>query len=183
MKRILFSAFAGAICICTSCDSNVPVASDTGINAQQEKNLASFETVNKAFETGDVSGIDSVVADDFLDHTDHGDVNGKDSLKAMVKQMHASFPDMKTSVKNTAASGDYVYGWMSYSGNSDGSMGIPKGPYDMSAVELVKFSNGKAVEHWSFMQPSDMMKMMGSQPPPMNMNTEKSKMDSAATLK
>ncbi len=170
MKQIFFAAFAGLLCFCTSCDSNKPAAADNGNHEMEQKNIAAFETVGKAFETGDVSGIDSTVADDFLDHTDKGDVKGKDSLKAMIMHMHTSFPDMKTETKNTAANGDYVYGWMHYSGNSDGSMGMPKGPYDMSAIELVKFNDGKAVEHWSFMQPSDMMKMMGPQPGMDNMN-------------
>lgn len=52
---------------------------------------------------------------------------------------------------------------MRYSGTSEGSMGMPKGPYDMTAIELVKFRDGKAVEHWSFMQMKDMMNMMGQQ--------------------
>ncbi|MEO6221446.1 MAG: ester cyclase [Ginsengibacter sp.] len=176
MKQIFFAAFAGLLCICTSCNPGADSTTDTKTTSDEEKNVAAFETVTKAFQTGDISGIDSTVADDFLDHTDKGDVKGKDSLKAMITHMHASFPDMKTTSKNTASNGDYVYGWMSYSGTSDGSMGMPNGPYDMSAIELVKFSDGKAVEHWSFMQPADMMKMMGAPPAPMEkMDTSKMK--------
>ncbi len=177
MKQLFFTAIAGLICICTSCNNN-PAASGNNDMAKEEKNIAAFNTVSKAFETGNPASIDSVVADDFVDHTDHGEVKGKDSLKAMITMEHSKFPDMKNETKNTAASGDYVYGWMHYSGSSDGSMGIPKGPFDMMSVELVKFNNdGKAVEHWAFMQPSDMMKMMGPQPP-MNTST-----DTAATMK
>ena len=91
-----------------------------------------------------------MVADDFVDHTDKGDVKGKDSLKAMIAMMHNNFKNMKTETKNEAAGGDYVYGWMHYSGTSDGTMGMPKGPFDMTSIELVKFNNGKAVEHWGF---------------------------------
>lgn len=187
MKKIFFAAFAGLLCICTSCDNNKPVTADNGNHEMEQKNIAAFNTVSKAFETGNITSVDSVVADDYVDHTDHGEVKGKDSLKAMIMQMHTSFPDTKTETKNTAVSGDYVYGWMHSSGTSDGSMGIPKGHYDMSSIELVKFNNdGKATEHWSFMQPSDMMKMMGPQPgmDKMNdMNVPKKKMDSAATMK
>ena len=43
-------------------------------------------------------------------------------------------------------------------------MGVPPGSkYDMNAMEVSKFKDGKAVEHWTFMQPREMMKMM---PPP-----------------
>lgn len=187
MKKIFFAAFAGLLCICTSCDSNKPVTADNGNHEMEQKNIAAFNTVSKAFETGNITSVDSVVADDYVDHTDHGEVKGKDSLKAMITQEHSKFPDMKNETRNTAANGDYVYGWMHYSGTSDGSMGMPKGHFDMMAIELVKFNNdGKATEHWSFMQPSDMMKMMGPQPgmDKMNdMNVPKKKMDSAATMK
>ena len=110
------------------------------------------------------TGIDTLVADDFVDHSDKGDVKGRDSLKAMITMMHNNLKDMKTETVNSAASGDYVYGWMRYSGTSDGSMGMPKGPFDFTSVELVKFRDGKATEHWAFMQMKDMMKMMGPQP-------------------
>ena len=183
MKQIFLSAFAGLLCICTSCDSHVGTTSDSGKDSTQAKNLAAFDVVSKAFDSGDTGGIDSVVADNFVDHTDRGEVKGRDSLKAMITMMHNTMKGMKTETLNTAASGDYVYGWMHYSGNSDGAMGMPPGPYDMTSIELVKFNDGKAVEHWAFMQPQDMMKMIGSQPAMNNMNTEKKKMDSAATMK
>lgn len=166
MKKLFFAAAAALLCICTSCETKMDTTTDTEGSAEQ-RNLAAFETVNKAFETGDVRGLDSVLADDFLDHTDRGDVKGKDSLKAMVSQMHSKFPDMKNETVHQVADGDYVYGWMRYTGTSDGSMGMPKGPYDMQSMEVVKFnSDGKATEHWAFMEMQDMMEMMGGGAPP-----------------
>jgi hypothetical protein len=41
------------------------------------------------------------------------------------------------------------------------SMGMPAGTnVDMSPIEVSKFKDGKATEHWTFMQPAEMMKMM-----------------------
>ena len=114
------------------------------------KNLAASDVVMKAFQTGDISGIDSVIADDFIDHTDRGDKNGKDSLKSMIKFVHTNFKDMKFDKVRDAADGDYVYSWITYSGTGDGTMGMPKGPYKFNAIELSKFKDGKAVEHWTF---------------------------------
>lgn len=156
----------------TSCGDQLTASSDSGKDSTQAKNIAAFETVTSAFDSGDPSGIDSVVADDYVDHTDRGEVKGKDSLKAMIVMMHKSFADMKTETLNTATSGDYVYGWMRYKGTSDGSMGMPPGPYIMTGIELVKFNNdNKAVEHWAFMDIQDMMKMMAPQPPMKGMDT------------
>jgi predicted SnoaL-like aldol condensation-catalyzing enzyme len=175
MKKIFISAFAGLLCLCTSC--NTPATTtDNDNKAQEEKNIAASDAVAKAFETGDVSAIDSVIADDFIDHTDRGDKIGRDSLKAMVKFVHANFSDMKMEKVRDVADGDYVYSWMTYSGTSDGSMGMPKGPYKMSMIELSKFKDGKAVEHWSFMDNQDVAKMMPQPQPAMNnMDTGKMK--------
>lgn len=168
MKKILISVCAGLLCICTSCKDSTPATTtpsttdttaDNG-NAEGQKNLAASDAVMKAFQTGDASGLDNVIADDFVDHTDRGDMKGRDSLKSMVNFAHTHFPDMKFEKVRDVADGDYVYSWVTVSGTSDGSMGMPKGPYKMNSIELSKFKDGKAVEHWSFMDTQDMAKMM-----------------------
>ena len=131
-------------------------------NAQSsmaEKNLAASNIVTKAFETGDASMIDSAVAADFVDHTDHGDAN-RDSLKATIQMIHKMFPDMKAEVIKQVADNDYVFSMERYTGNSNGEMGMPKGPFDMHAVQVMKFKDGKAVEHWEYTQWQEMEKMM-----------------------
>ncbi len=143
-----------------SCNSKTESTSENKDSEQEQKNIAASDVIMKAFQTGEVSGIDSVVSDDYIDHTDRGDMKGRDSLKAMVKFVHANFKDMKTEKVRDVAQKDFVYSWMRYSGTSDGTMGMPKGPYDMEAIEVAKYKDGKAVEHWSFMDAQDMMKMM-----------------------
>lgn len=169
MKKNLSLLVIGLVFGCLSCnndktekpagDATTPEKKD---NAMAEKNLAASHIVNKAFETGDPSAIDNVIASDFIDHTDQGDKN-RDSLKTMISMMHKEFPDMKMEIIKELADNDYVFTLMHYSGTSNGQMGMPKGPYDMKAIEVVKFKDGKGVEHWAYMQPADVMKMM----PPM----------------
>ena len=163
MKKI-FIVFAGLLCFCSSCDNNNATTVSDG--KQREKNLAASNIIDEAFKSGDVSKIDSAVSKDFIDHTDQGDKVGPDSLKAMVTMVHTNFKDMKMEKVHEVADDDYVYSWMRYSGTSDGSMGMPKGPYTMNAVEVAKFKDGKAVEHWSFVNMQEMMKMMPPPPPP-----------------
>ena len=167
MKKIFFAVLV--LAGLNSCSDTATTSTKT--DSQEEKNLAANKVIVKAFETGDVSGLDSAVAEDFLDHTDRGDFKGRDSLKAMVKMMHSgSMKDMKMVTVREVADGEYVWSWMKYSGTSDGSMGMPKGPYDMDAVELSKYKDGKAIEHWGFMEMQDMMKMMPPQPGMHDMN-------------
>ena len=164
MRKIFFAAITGLLCICTSCNSETAGSSGNSYSAEEQKNLAASDAISKAFQTGDVSSIDSVVSDDFIDHTDRGDMKGRDSLKAMVNWVHSNMKNMKTEKIREVADGDFVFSWMRYTGTSDGSMGMPKGPYNMSAIEVAKFKDGKAVEHWSFMDMQDMMEMMPQQP-------------------
>lgn len=162
MKKFLFAASVGLICFCTSCNNSTTVASAND-NSQAQKNLDASHVINHAFETGDVSKIDSMVASDFVDHSEHGDIKGTDSLKSMISTMHATMKDMKMKMIHEIADNDYVYSWMEYTGTGDGKM-MPAGPFDMQAVEVTKFNNGKAVEHWGFVAPKDMMKMMQQMP-------------------
>ena len=172
MKKIFFAALAGLFCFCISC--NDAGTSNKDSDAKQ-KNIAASDAVSKAFETGDVSKIDSVVADDFVDHTDMGDKKGKDSLKAMITMTHGMMKDMKMEKVHELADDDYVFSWMHFSGTSDG-VGMAKGPYSLNAIEVSKFKDGKATEHWTFVNMMEMMKMMPPPPPQENkMDTGKKK--------
>lgn len=164
MKKYLLAISFCFAFFCMSCnnkadDSNT---SDNKMSAQAEKNVAASHVVSDAFGSGDVSKIDSAVASDFVDHTDRGDM-GRDSLKAMIKMVHATNKDMKMEIIKELADDEYVFSLMRFTGTSDGTM-MPPGPYDMQALQVVKFKDGKAVEHWEYMEPREMMKMMPPQP-------------------
>ena len=163
MKKILIAAIAGLCCFFLSCEDKT-AGTTGGMSEQAQKNLEATRVVSKAFETGDVSGIDSVVAENFVDHTDRGDVVGRDSLKALIT-MHEKFPDMKMEVMREFADDNYVFTQMRFTGTSDGSMGMPAGPFDMRAIQVARLENGQIVEHWQYMDMQDMTKMMGQMPP------------------
>ena len=163
MKKILFAASAGLYCLIISCNDKPP-AVESNNNSKTYKNLEASRAVSKAFESGDVSGIDSAVAANFVDHTTRGDM-GRDSLKAMIKMVHATNKDVKMEVIKELADDDYVFTWMRFTGTSDGTM-MPVGPYNMTGLQVVRCDDGKIVEHWEFMEPREMMKMMPPPPPP-----------------
>lgn len=157
MKSLCLAAAASALCLLAAC--NNPQQAGNSDQSMAQKHLDALHVVNKAFETGDVSHIDDVVAADFVDHSDRGEVN-RDSLKSMITQMHQSGMDMKMEVIKEMADNEYAFEMMRYYGTGDGVM-MPAGPYNMHAVEVVRFKDGKAVEHWAYMDVAEMMKMMG----------------------
>ena len=171
MKKIFFAAVAGLLCFCISCNDAGTANKDSDA---KQKNLAASDAIGKAFETGNVAAIDSFIADDFVDHSDRGDVKGRDSVKAMVKFIHDNMKDMKTEKMHELADDDYVFSWMRWTGTSNGAGGMPNGPFDMHAMEVSKFKDGKIIEHWTYMDPQEMMKMMAPPPPQENkMDTTK----------
>jgi predicted SnoaL-like aldol condensation-catalyzing enzyme len=166
MRKIFFVLSAGLFCFFTACNSDTKTASSTSStdNSMTQKNLDASHIVTKAFETGDASMIDSAIASDFVGHTERGDM-GRDSLKAMIVSMHKEFPDMKMETTKELGDNDYVFTLIHNSGTSNGTMGMPKGPFDLHSMEVVRFKDGKAVEHWSYVDAGEMMKMMGPMKP------------------
>lgn len=158
MKKVLFVLSASISCFLLAC--NEKTSDNSGMSDNTRKNLDAFHAVSDAFQSGDISQIDSVVASDFVDHTPKGDWN-RDSLKSMILMMKNA-GTMKTEIKKELADDEYVIAWMHWTGTSNGTMpDMPAGPIDMNGVEVVRFKDGKAVEHWAFMDARDMMKMMG----------------------
>jgi predicted SnoaL-like aldol condensation-catalyzing enzyme len=164
MKKFLFIISTSLLCFCISCNTKSESSGSTTGNTQGEKNIATVHAINDAIESGDVNKLDQYIAADGVDHGgEHGDIIGLDSIKANLAYMHDSYKDMKLDELQDAANGDYVFSLTKFTGTSTReSMGAPAGTsFDMNAVQVVKFNNdGKAVEHWEYMQMSDMMKMM-----------------------
>ena len=158
MRKLFFAATI-SMAVLFGCNAPGNQPANQVDNSQSEKNLASARAVARAFETGNANSIDTVVAEDYIDHTDRGDKMGRDSLKAMISFMQQHGRNMKMETIREVSDNDYVFQWMRYTGTSDGSMG-PAGPYDMKVIEVSKHKNGKIVEHWAYMDASEMMKMM-----------------------
>ncbi|NOT52085.1 MAG: SnoaL-like domain-containing protein [Chitinophagaceae bacterium] len=161
MKKFLFILSAGAICLLSSCRNKKDEGSkkeENGMSETARKNLESMKIVTTAFETGDVSMIDSAVSADFVDHTERGDLN-RDSLKSMIKMMHSGKSTFKFNTVKQLADDEYAMSWYEITGTSDGSM-MPPGPIKMNSVDVVRFKDGKGVEHWSFAEYREMAKAM-----------------------
>lgn len=131
-----------------------------------KKNLEASHAVTKMFETADFGKLGDYIAADGVDHAGmKGDVKGVDSIKAELTEMCKSMSDMKNEVVKEMADDDYVMSWAVESGkmNVDG-MGMKAGDkYSMNVIEVSKFKDGKATDHWSFISSGDMMKMMPQQ--------------------
>ena len=170
MKKNLLIIGAGMLVAFSACsnkksDDNKPVENKT--NPTVEKNLEAVHNINKFFQTGDVSLIEKSIAIGAIDHAGPGGdmvATNMDSLKAYFVKMRNGFETTKMETVKEWADEEYVVQWMKGSGVSkDAASGVPVGQKieDMYDVHISKCKDGKTVEHWEFMQPGDLMKMMG----------------------
>jgi predicted ester cyclase len=166
MKKILLPAILAFLFI--SCDND---KDEHSMSDKAEKNLAAQHGVINCFDTKDFSKFGDFIAEDFIDHAgQNGDIIGLANAKTEFENMVKTLADNKSEIILELANDDYVITWLRFTGTlatDNIDMGMKAGDkYDMKSMELSKFKDGKAIEHWVFMEPAEMMKMMGSMPPP-----------------
>jgi predicted SnoaL-like aldol condensation-catalyzing enzyme len=163
MKRLILSAAILSLAI--SCNNpSSTTATNSDANTQQEKNIANSKKAYTAIETGNTSLIDSMVANDIVDHDGPGgmEIKGKDSVLHMLADIHNHIKDIKFDVISSAANGDYVSNLVHMTGTTaDSSMGMPGMRMDQKGVDVLKFNNdNKVVDHWGFTEDNEMAKQM-----------------------
>jgi predicted ester cyclase len=173
MKQLL-SLMPGAIVLVailslSGCGSAGNSAAAPTVDSAALKNLATNNAINRSIESGDVSNLGDYITTDAVDHSgQHGDVVGLDSIKAELAPLHKlAANDLKFEVVKELADSDYVFQWVRMTGTATSTdMGVPVGSkFSVASMNVSRFKNGKATEHWEFMQPADMMKMMAAPQP------------------
>ena len=159
MKRT--TPFAGLVLLLAlSCTAK----KEGGLSATAQKNLDAAHGISKCFDTKDFSKLGDYIAADGIDHAgETGEIKGVENMKAEYAKMSAAFTSMKSEVIKELADDEYVMSWMKFTGTMARDLYGKKAGETMSAtsIELSKFKDGKAVEHWTFMEPAEMMKTMG----------------------
>lgn len=156
------------ICYCTSCNSKP----EGGLSATAQKNLDANHGIVQCFDSKDFSKLGDYIAADAVDHSgENGDIKGLDSIKAALTKEMAGIDGMKTEYIKELADDDYVMSWEHFTGTvTTPMMGLKAGDkFDMQEIEVSKFKDGKAVEHWGMMEPAQIMKLMGPMASPMAM--------------
>ena len=173
MKKYVSVVAIALGCYFISCTSK----SAGGLSPAAQKNLDAMHGVTQCFDSKDFSKLDNYIAADAVDHAgENGDVNGLANMKTEFEKWVAEIDNGKTEVIKELADDDYAMAWQRYTGTykKDGQGHKAGDKYDMKAIEVAKFKDGKATEHWTMMEPGEVMKMMGNmQQPKMPADTTK----------
>jgi predicted ester cyclase len=165
MKKTL-ALFASALVLIFASCSNMKHEEH---NDSLEKNKEAVKKVYEAFESGNTDSLGNYIAENADDHSLPPEVKstGLQAVKEVIAMHHTAFSDLKVSVINMSAEGDMVYAHHNMKGINNGPWGAMSATgksIDVNGVDIIRFENGKAVEHWGYWEEAKMMKQLGMMP-------------------
>lgn len=167
-KKILSMLLACAALIITAC--NKPAEVTENAEAKNDGNKDCLKKVFTMFETGNIEGIENCVAENMIEHSPAPMIKttGLQGMKDIIAMHHGAFPDTKIEVLDMWQDGDKVVAHYRMTGTNTGAMGempATNKAMDVNGVDIVRFENGKGVEHWGYWEESKMMTQLGLMPP------------------
>jgi len=138
----------------------LPALAATASAQDDEASLRRF--YEEAVNQGHLELFDQMLAENFVEHEElPGFEPGREGVKQWFGLMRTAFPDLKFEVEFTMVDGDRVAAYVTVSGTQKAEfMGVPSQgrAFRVKAIDIIRFENGKAVEHWGV---SDTGAMMG----------------------
>jgi steroid delta-isomerase-like uncharacterized protein len=120
---------------------------------------------------GNMKAIDELVADNFVEHyvPNPSVPANKTGLTQTMTMFRTAFPDLQITVEDIIAKGDKVWAYTTMRGTNKGEfMGMPATgkKIEVKGVDIVRFVDGKAVEHWGVSDDLAMQQQLGVIPMP-----------------
>jgi steroid delta-isomerase-like uncharacterized protein len=135
------------------------------MSSNSNKNVF-LRILDEGFNQGHAEIADELVANDFIDHAAAPGVptQGPASLKGTMAMFHAAFPDVRATIDDVVAEGDRVVVRTHWHGTHRGDFfGIPPTgkAFDLTAIDILRVVDGKAVEHWGNEDDLGMLQQLG----------------------
>jgi steroid delta-isomerase-like uncharacterized protein len=131
-----------------------------------EQNEAVAKRGFEAFNTGDTSIADEIIAEGARSHDPAmpEELSGPESLKKSVEIYRGAFPDLRVTVEECFSDGDLVCIRWSSEGTNDGElMGMPPTGKRATSegISIDKIQDGKIVESWIHWDNLGLMQQLG----------------------
>lgn len=126
---------------------------------------------DEVMSKGDLDALDEIIHDDFVEHENvpPGMPTDKNAPRAFVSMFRTSFPDFTATIEDMIQQGDKLVVRSRMSGTHQGEfMGVPPSgkSFDITAIDIVEFRDGKCVAHWGVTDTAAMMEQLGMVEPP-----------------
>lgn len=135
----------------------------------EKKNLAlSKKFYEEVFNKGNFALIDEMLAEGFVEHEVFpGLPEGKEGVKQFFTMFRNAFPDLHAKTEMMIAKDDKVVSYIIITGTHKGEfmgMAATDKKINVKGIDIVRFENGKAVEHWGVTDSMTMMQQLGMMP-------------------
>jgi steroid delta-isomerase-like uncharacterized protein len=123
-----------------------------------------FEEV---YNRGNQSYLDEMSRQDFVSHDRGNPTHDREGVKQIVTAIRSAFPDVHFTADDVLAEGDKVVARFTMVGTHKGEfMGIPATdrPIVVTGIDIVRFADGKAVEHWHEWSGMELLQQLGVLP-------------------
>ena len=119
---------------------------------------------DEVMNEGKLNVIDELIADNYVEHEEFpGIPNNKEGIKQFMTMWRQAFPDLKADVKAILAEDDKVVVLSVVRGTHKGEFLGNKGTgkkFELPYADVVRFKDGKAVEHWGYADNAKMMEQL-----------------------
>lgn len=115
---------------------------------------------------GDLSVLDELMAEDIVEHQ-RGNRSGRDGAREVAATLHRWMSDFSLTIEDLAVSGDTVWTRNRARGTNTGAvMGNPPSgaPVEVDVIDILRFEDGLAVEHWGIADQVGLMLQVGAMP-------------------
>ncbi|MDP9310402.1 MAG: ester cyclase [Pseudomonadota bacterium] len=134
------------------------------MSIEQNKHLVQH-AFTRLFNHGELALADDLVSADFLNHEAPPNApRGPAGLRSMVMMLRTAFPDLHYDTEEVIAEGDKVVDRTTLRGTHLGPfMGIPPTgrPFVQAQIHILRFVDGKAVEHRAVRDDLGMLQQLG----------------------
>ena len=135
----------------------------------EENKMLVRRLYEEAVNGGNLDLADEFIAADAIEHEKGIASDGRESFKQFVTVFRAAFPDLRLTIEDMIAEGDKVVCRITITGTHTGDsefMGVaPSGkPIELETIDILRFDNGKMVEHWGRTDLLCMLQQLGKVP-------------------
>jgi predicted ester cyclase len=125
--------------------------------------------IEDGFSKGDVSVFDKYASPNFIEHQHAINPRDIEGVKKTINNLHDSFPDYSLIIEDLVSDGDRVWGRLTSRGTHKKQFG-PMPPtnkkYEITVIDIMRFKEGKLIEHWGVADGLALMEQLGMKPPP-----------------
>jgi len=136
------------------------------MTTQETKQLAldHFKRINE----GDIAGAAAVLAEDCVNHGALPEAQGRAGFVTIIEKLRTAFPDLRMTVEDVIAENDRALVRVTCSGTHTGPLAMVRLPLQptgkaisVDQFHVVRFANGKIVEHWFGQDAMAMYRQLG----------------------